>query len=115
MADITKNLPFVFGGITIPGVYALDLDSLVETWTVRGQQTPTFKSTPAPDGSPRTEGRSYWKEYAPGQSVTQLVELVPTVGQPPSETAKYRKRGGFRISKNVTPNLEEIIFTDLLS
>jgi len=105
MPDISKNMPYVISGITIPGTLTVTTETGESTWTAKGQSVPTFVS--------KTSVNFQWKEYAPGESVTDLVKLVPSIGQPPAEAAKYRERSGNRITKSATQDLKDTILIDL--
>lgn len=105
MPVINKSMPYVISGVTIPGTLSVTSETGESTWTAKGQTTPTFVS--------KLSTNLQWREYAPGESVDNLVKLVPTLGQPPSEAAKYRERSGDRITPSATQDLKDTILIDL--
>jgi len=105
MPVVTKKMPYVISGMIIPGTLATVSETGASTWTALGNTTPTFVV------NDNTGFR--WTEHTPGESIEELVRLVPSIGQPPVEAAKYRERSGSRISRNVTQDLKETIFIDL--
>lgn len=105
MPVISKSMPYVISGIAIPGTLSVTSETGESTWTAKGQTTPTFTS--------KLNNNLQWREYAPGESVVNLVRIVPSIGQPPSESAKYRARSGDRITLTATQDLKDTILTDL--
>lgn len=105
MPDISKNMPYIISGVTVPGVLTVITETGESEWAIRGQNNPTFIS--------KLSSNLRWKEYVHGESVTELVKLIPSIGQPPVEAAKYRERSGTRITKSVTEDLKNTILIDL--